>query len=162
MRKEQVKEYIVDRIMNTVLDAVEINELGYFDNQLWTLDFNEFRKTVTSSGTMSTGKNESGKPIVLSAQDYQYQNEEFNNWLNLVSECYHENEGRNGYVIPEDDVNVTWDLLYTDWMAPDEEGYLPPESPDGWYDYKFIQVHYLDDKSKLYIFNLMQVLVLLK
>ena len=53
MTKSQVKEYIIDKIISIVMSASSINENGYFDNQIWNLDFDKIRKTITESGKIT-------------------------------------------------------------------------------------------------------------
>lgn len=145
----QTKEHIIDNIIKQITTAAAINENGYWYNAEWNLDLNNIRKTVTSSGTITTGTNEFGKKIVLTAEDWQQINEEFNGWISQVAECYRESEGRDGYNLVTGEAGVTWDV---DYATAGWEGVTAEEDPadsvliselGGWYDYRFVDIRYV-------------------
>ena len=98
--KRTAKEYVIDRILQEILTDAQNNEGSYWFNNHWQLDLDKIRKTVTDNGFVTTGTNVYGKNIVLTREDWQEINENFNIFVDNVVSCYKEYDNRDGYVIP--------------------------------------------------------------
>ena len=135
--KDEMQDHVIDQIIKLIM---ENRYHSYFYNESWQLDLNNFRRTVSSSGYLSTGTITGNKKQVIFQEDFQNlgrtdKHEAIANFVDAVATCqwdgtYEASTGDYMYQDPFEGQSDDWvdtNVLAFNWHNWSTE----PQNEDG-------------------------------